>query len=227
MLWLIFSIPIFTIGASTTALYSVMLKMINKEEGPIFRSFVKAFRSNFKQATLSWLVILAALVAIAGELVFAWALEYEGALATFYLILAFAELVVVCLTLPFLFPLIAKFDNTIWNTLKNAFLLSVSNPGSWVKIFLAWFFPVFICVAYPVVFLLFWYLWLILIIGVIAYGTSFTVRKVLRRVEQAQEKAAEEQKSSKEEGAELAGREQDGNEHRKLSIREKANLKAK
>ena len=58
ILWLICSIPIITIGASTAALYTVMLKMVKNEEGYIFRGFFKAFKSNFKQSTIMWIVIL-------------------------------------------------------------------------------------------------------------------------------------------------------------------------
>jgi uncharacterized membrane protein YesL len=187
VLWILCSLPIVTIGASTTALYSVMLKIIKKEEGPIVRSFLGAFRENFKQATIAWLVMLLILVGIAGELVFAYALSFQGALAWLYVILGVCELMVVALVLPFLFPLIARYKNTLWNTYKNAVLLSVGNLGSWVKIVLAWCVPVFVSVAYPIVFFYTWYLWLILAFGVIAYGTSFTINKVFKRIERAQE----------------------------------------
>lgn len=191
VLWLLTSIPIFTIGASTTAIYTVMLKIIDKKEGKITRSYFDAFKSNFKQATIEWLIVLVILVGIGGEFYFAYALEYTGAVATFYVGLVIVELIVLALTLPFLFPLTAKFENSVWNMFKNSFLLAISTPLSWVKVFLAWFMPIFICVCYPVVFYLFWYLWLILIIGLIVFGTSYTVRKVLRKVDTAQEEKEE------------------------------------
>ena len=59
VLWVICSIPIVTIGASTTALYTVMLKMVRNEEGYIFRGFFKAFKENFKQSTIIWLIVAA------------------------------------------------------------------------------------------------------------------------------------------------------------------------
>ena len=58
VLWLVCCIPVFTIGASTTALYTVMLKMVKNEEGYIFRGFFKAFKENFKQSTIMWLILL-------------------------------------------------------------------------------------------------------------------------------------------------------------------------
>ena len=58
VIWLICCIPIVTIGASTTALYSVLLKMVKNEEGYIFRSFFKAFKENFRQSTVIWLLFV-------------------------------------------------------------------------------------------------------------------------------------------------------------------------
>ena len=59
LLWVLCSIPIITIGASTTALYTVMLKIVKNEEGYLVKGFFKAFRENFKQSTVIWLVFLA------------------------------------------------------------------------------------------------------------------------------------------------------------------------
>ena len=58
VLWLICCIPVITIGASTTALYTVMLRLVRNEEGYIFRGFFKAFKLNFKQSTIIWIILL-------------------------------------------------------------------------------------------------------------------------------------------------------------------------
>ncbi|RGF52323.1 MULTISPECIES: YesL family protein [unclassified Eubacterium (in: firmicutes)] len=57
LLCLVCSIPIITIGASTTAYYSVMLKLVKDEESYITKSFFKAFKENFKIATIVWLIL--------------------------------------------------------------------------------------------------------------------------------------------------------------------------
>lgn len=227
VLWLLCSIPIVTIGASTTALYAVMLKLIDKEEGPVVRSFFAAFKSNFKQATTAWLIIIVVMVGICGELYFSYACGFEGTLAMFYLVLGGVELVLLCLTLPFLFPLIAKFENSIWNTFKNAFLLSVSNLGSWMKLFLAWFMSFFVYIVYPEAFYLIWYLWLILVFGLIAYGTSFTLRKVFRRIEHVQEQKKDGNTQQKSVNTKSFGQRKAQKTDKKVSIKEQANLKVK
>ena len=58
VLWIICSIPIVTIGAATTAMYSVMLRLVKDEEGYIVKGFFKAFKENFKQSTIMWLIYM-------------------------------------------------------------------------------------------------------------------------------------------------------------------------
>lgn len=60
IIFLILSIPIITTGASVTALYYVLLKVFRGEEPYILRNFFKAFRQNFRQSTIIWLILLAA-----------------------------------------------------------------------------------------------------------------------------------------------------------------------
>jgi len=61
-LWFVCSLPIVTIGASTTALYYCTLKMASRQEGQLFQSFFSSFKINFVQSTVAWLIILAVLV---------------------------------------------------------------------------------------------------------------------------------------------------------------------
>jgi uncharacterized membrane protein YesL len=55
-LWLIFSLPLFTIGASTTALYYVIAKIYRDEHTYIFKDFWKSFKLNFKKSTIIWCI---------------------------------------------------------------------------------------------------------------------------------------------------------------------------
>lgn len=56
--WVITSWPIITIGASTTALFYVCMKLRRREEGKLWQMFKKSFKENFKQATFIWLLYL-------------------------------------------------------------------------------------------------------------------------------------------------------------------------
>ena len=64
ILWLVCSLPIVTIGASTTALFYVTLKMAEDRDDGLTRMFFKAFRENFKPATKLWLILLAGAICV-------------------------------------------------------------------------------------------------------------------------------------------------------------------
>ena len=104
LLFLLFSLPVVTIGASVTAMYTVTLRMIDKREGKVFAGFWGAFKKNFKKATIIWMLILLALVSLFGMLLYTN--TYEGPLATFYTIFMGIGIVALAVTLPYLFPLL-------------------------------------------------------------------------------------------------------------------------
>ena len=123
ILWLICSIPIVTIGASTTALYTIMLKMVKNEEGYIFRGFFKAFKSNFKQSTIMWIVILLLGIVCWIDYRVAGVMPGMGGsiMRIIFLLLGFILLSVTI----YIFPLTARYENTIRNTVRNALILTV------------------------------------------------------------------------------------------------------
>ena len=58
LLWLLCSLPVLTLGASTTALYYTVMKCIRHNRGRVAPTFFHGFRSNFRTATLIWLLFL-------------------------------------------------------------------------------------------------------------------------------------------------------------------------
>ena len=68
LVFLLFSIPIFTIGASMTALYYTVNKVQRHSRGYMWGEFTGDFRRNFKQATLTWLIFMAVGAILCGDL---------------------------------------------------------------------------------------------------------------------------------------------------------------
>ena len=56
ILTIICCVPVFTAGAAMTALYTMVMRMVRKEDGKIISEYFKAFKVNFKQATILWLI---------------------------------------------------------------------------------------------------------------------------------------------------------------------------
>ncbi|MBO4890091.1 MAG: YesL family protein [Lachnospiraceae bacterium] len=130
LIYIICCIPVITVGAATTALYYVSLKMAKDEEGYITKSFFKSFKQNFLQATVIWLVILAIGIIMFMDLRIAnggdMAEVLNSTAVSNVIIVAVGVMVIVlCMILTYVFPLLAQFDNTIKNTVKNAFLISI------------------------------------------------------------------------------------------------------
>ena len=67
ILWFLCSIPVFTAGAATTALYYTTLKMVQGDDTGVTTLFFRGFRQNFKQGTTLWLILLAAGALLAGD----------------------------------------------------------------------------------------------------------------------------------------------------------------
>ena len=125
LLWLIFCIPVFTIGASTTAMYRVTLNLVRGEGGGVVRSFWAAFKLNFKQGVLLFLILLIPTLLVIYEL---WMYLSGAAAQSLWMGVVFCfPAVLVSLICSYIYPLLAQFDNTIKNTLKNACLLSIDN----------------------------------------------------------------------------------------------------
>ncbi|MEH7495451.1 YesL family protein, partial [Neobacillus niacini] len=68
ILWIIFSTPILTMGAATSAVYYVTLKMVKNEEGYIIKDFWYAFRQNLKQGIMIEFVLLVGGVILLGDI---------------------------------------------------------------------------------------------------------------------------------------------------------------
>ena len=129
LLWFVCSIPIFTIGASTTALYYTSLKVIRGEESSLTRQFFHSFRENFKQSTILWLIMAGVGLFLAGDIYILYHLRLStsGTIAVFWtviLAIVIAASVIWVIELLFLFPLVASVSNSNLAMLKNAFLIA-------------------------------------------------------------------------------------------------------
>ena len=123
ILTLLLCIPVITAGAAFTAMHFVLLKIVRGEESYIARTFFRAFKENFRQATILWVGMLA----IYGLLFVDWRIlrmqgdEFPGIL----LILLVAALIVVYLISLYVFPVLSRYSNTLGGTVKTAFSMTV------------------------------------------------------------------------------------------------------
>jgi uncharacterized membrane protein YesL len=178
LLFIIFSIPLFTMGASFTASYYMGYKMVKGEETYIVKGFWKAFKENFVQSTILWAIILL----IAGVLVADYRMIlYSGIeFARWMRIAILAVTVVLILGISFVFPMQARYANTVKNTFKNAFLMSLAHIPSAVAICVIFVLPVVVYYFFPQLFAVLF----LLSFGLIFMGQSFLLMKIFTKYEE-------------------------------------------
>ncbi len=118
-------IPVITAGAAFTAMHYVLLKIVRGEEGYLIKGFFKSFKENFKQATILWLLMLLVVVVYVGDsLIF----NYSGLTFPKAVVIAVVAVgILLMMAAVYVFPLQARFENSVKNTLKNAMILAFAN----------------------------------------------------------------------------------------------------
>ena len=125
ILWFLCCLPIFTAGAATTALYYVTLKMVKNEEGNITKAFFHSFKENFKQGTIIWLILLAFGILLGVDGYVLYHLRFENAFWTICSAILIVVILAYVIVLLYIFPLLSRFDNTIFSMFKNSIMLGM------------------------------------------------------------------------------------------------------
>lgn len=184
LLTIICCIPIITAGAAFTALHYVLLKIVRDEEGYLARGFFKSFRENFKQASVIWLLMLLVLAVFVGDI---WIFNYSG--LTFPKTLMIAVVVVgvfLLMIAVYIFPLLARFENSVKNTLKNAMLLAFANLPRTILMMACYILP-FVLGYFSTYALLF-----VILLGISApaYAAAWIYSGIFKKLEPETEKIA-------------------------------------
>jgi len=178
LLFLCTSIPIFTIGASLTALYDVVFRLDTPREGKIAATYFRAFRANFRQSTPLGLLFL--FLTGTG---YANAVILSGRGTVMGLILSVLSIVILInslLVMGYVFPLVSQFDSNAGRTLKNALLLAVANLPRTLLIAVINCFPWALMLMNFYAFIQLGFLWFVLYFAAAAYFNSRILMKVFQ-----------------------------------------------
>jgi len=175
-LFLFTSIPVFTIGASLTAMYDVVFRMDTEREGKLVSTYFRSFKTNFKQSTLIWLFFLLLISAsCANAVIFS---NMDGTMGYLLFLISMVILINAMLVLGYVFPLASQFDNTLSNTLKNSLLLSVANLPRTLLIAVINCFPWALMFMNLYTFIRIGFIWFVLYFAAAAYFNSRLLMKV-------------------------------------------------
>lgn len=121
LIYVVFCVPLVTIGAATTSLYYVSAKVLRKDRGYVWSEFWHSFKLNFKPATLIWLIF----AAIYGLLYFNLTTFNTSNAAGGYLVGAYIALafIVTCVA-GYAFCLLSRFNMNVRGILRYALYMS-------------------------------------------------------------------------------------------------------
>lgn len=172
VLWAVCCLPVVTIGASTTALYYVTMKMARNREGELIPSFFASFRQNLRPGIALWVGYLAAGVLIGLNLLIS---VQNGSLVSGAMFITCAVLAILwALTETMQFPLLARCDNTVPALFKMGAAIAVRNIPAVAAAFITK--AAFAAVGV----FLFWPL-LLLAPGLCAYCNAFLFNRILSK----------------------------------------------
>lgn len=176
-LMIICCIPVITVGAAYTAMHYVLLKIVRDREGYLIRGFFKSFVLNFRQATLIWLLMLLVIAVYVGDIMI---FNYSGIVFPKGVVIAVLAIAILLLMVAvYIFPLQARFENSIRNTLKNALMLALVNLPKTILMIACYALPLVICYfsTYALLFVI------LFGISLPAYGAAWIYSGIFKKLE--------------------------------------------
>lgn len=167
-------VPIITIGAATTAMYTVCFRMDSENEQGVLITYFHAFTANWKQSTGIWIPLC--LLLCSGIFDITLIYNSTGIFRNAYWLIA-PVIMVDCMVIALVFPLISQFETSWKITLKNALLLSVGQLPVALPLAILEALPLALFFMNPALFLRLGFLWILIYYSLLGYVGA----KILRR----------------------------------------------
>ncbi|MDO5408158.1 MAG: DUF624 domain-containing protein [Eubacteriales bacterium] len=127
ILWLVCSLPIITMGAATVAVFQFTLHQVRNEEGYVWKSFFKAFKQNFRSATVLWLMQIIVGTFLLYDIRLCFQIQLPWILQMLIFIVLACVSLLWLLTVLYIFPLLSFFQIPVKKTLVDSFIMAVGN----------------------------------------------------------------------------------------------------
>ncbi len=179
VLWVLCCLPVITIGASTTALYRCMLNMYSEDLPTGAKTFFRAFKSNFKQSTVLFLIQCVGFVLLGVDI---WCCLYNSASISFVIrIFAMVSAFLILGIGFYLYPLQAQFENSVKRTLYNSVYLTFSHIPATLLALAVYSVPVILFAYDYSLFLKTGLLWIAGGTSVLVFVNTFLIKRIFSR----------------------------------------------
>ncbi|WP_066716588.1 YesL family protein [Clostridium sp. Marseille-P299] len=177
ILFIITCLPLFTIGTSLSSLYYVTMQEARQEHGYIVKNYFKAWKENFAQSTILWILYLIISYILVTALIVYQTLDNFVGNAITVSITLFSFLLIISFL--YIFPLLARFKNSMTQSIKNSFLIALHNIKTTILLVLINCIFIYLCKILP------WSKIFMILLGFafLAYCNSFLYIRVFKKYE--------------------------------------------
>ena len=179
ILWLLCAAPLLTAGASTAAMYTVTRKMARHEDPTILPDFFKAFKENFKKSLLVSLILLLPMALLVLYLFLGLSGGLDG--QAWLRVYCWVAVGIIGVVSSYVWPLLAWYETSLGNTLRNAVLLPLNNPPIALAVTALNLLPLYLLLRHTFVFLRISFLWLVAGFALTAFVNTQLLRFQFRR----------------------------------------------
>ena len=182
-IFIISCLPVVTIGAALASAYGTAYKMRDHSEGVLYKEYLRQLKLNMLPATKMWLLMLAAVGV--GFWTFPYLQGYMvGNKLAYYLVMIVVTFLI--LMSLYLFPLIARFDNTLSGTIVNAMILSLKHLPQSIIVF---FITIGGLIVVPIYFPKLLFAWLFTGIGTVIFINASILMNVFKKYDITEERS--------------------------------------
>lgn len=174
-------IPVITIGASLSSLYYVMLKLVRDEETAVTRNYFKAFKQNFLQSLPATLILLVITGILAADFHILGQNSSQNASVVYGCCVVI--LLAAAAVFSYVFPLMARYQNTLRRTFENAARLAASHLWQTVVMVAVNLFPLGWFLISAETFAAIFWIWIFVGMGIQAFVNSLIIRKIFDKLE--------------------------------------------
>ncbi len=183
VLFIVCCLPVVTVGASLAGLTKVTQNISLGKAPSVIKTFFRAFRGNFKQATITWLALALIAASLVCDLLlidtFLPGTTVAAVLRGLVLVVALACLAVAS----YLFPLIVRYDNGLKQHLQNAMILTIYKLPRTIAMVALNAVPFVLLWLSVISFLKSLAFWFVIGFGVISYLDNALLSSVLAQLE--------------------------------------------
>ncbi len=181
VLWLLCCLPVVTAGASTTAMYHVVRHLQEESISSVTRDFFRSFKSDFRQATPVYLLLL---IPTAAVVMNAWILSAQSSdvVPVYVRAIWMVSALMLTFVVSFVYPVMAYFDDTVWKTLRTAAVLAVAKLPRTVLISAINLLPIIMLFVSLPFFLRSSIFWLLIGCSLTAYLNMLILRPVFKKI---------------------------------------------